>query len=238
MRVQLPKLSHGWRRYVGEVGIIVIGVLIALGADQLVDNVRQNGNAEEARRAIRSELETNMSRLASRVAIRSCWERRIAEIQPLLDTASAGGAFTAPRWIGRPQYWTMLTARWDAFTQAGYTALLPPEELADYAQMYAWMRNITAEMVMEQAAWARLRAMEHLSRVTPQMAFELGNSLSDARFRGWRIGQHTQQLANPERKLRLRKVRNTLPAPTGICVAMTTPRDQAIREAGSIYGEP
>ena len=32
MYVQLPKPLHGWRQFAGEVGIIVLGVLIALGA--------------------------------------------------------------------------------------------------------------------------------------------------------------------------------------------------------------
>src|SRR4051794_16645332 len=35
MHVHLPEPLHGRREFVGEVGIIVIGVLIALGAEQL-----------------------------------------------------------------------------------------------------------------------------------------------------------------------------------------------------------
>ena len=31
MHFHLPKPLHGWREFVGEVGIIVIGVLIAAG---------------------------------------------------------------------------------------------------------------------------------------------------------------------------------------------------------------
>ena len=34
MHFHLPKPLHGWRVFVGEVGIIVIGVLIALGTQQ------------------------------------------------------------------------------------------------------------------------------------------------------------------------------------------------------------
>ena len=36
MHLQLPKPLHGWREFAGEVGIIVLGVLIALGLEQLV----------------------------------------------------------------------------------------------------------------------------------------------------------------------------------------------------------
>jgi len=35
MHIPLPKPLHGWRAFVGEVGIIVLGVLIALAFGQL-----------------------------------------------------------------------------------------------------------------------------------------------------------------------------------------------------------
>lgn len=38
MHFHLPKPLHGWREFSGEVGIIVIGVLIALGAQQVVQD--------------------------------------------------------------------------------------------------------------------------------------------------------------------------------------------------------
>ena len=37
MHVHLPKPLDGWRAFVGEVGIIVIDVSIALSAEQLVE---------------------------------------------------------------------------------------------------------------------------------------------------------------------------------------------------------
>jgi len=37
MHFHLPKPMHGWREFAGEVGIIVVGVLIALGAEHLIE---------------------------------------------------------------------------------------------------------------------------------------------------------------------------------------------------------
>jgi hypothetical protein len=39
MNIHLPKLLHGWREFAGEVGIIVLGVLIALGLEQVVEEL-------------------------------------------------------------------------------------------------------------------------------------------------------------------------------------------------------
>ena len=39
MHIHVPKPLHGWREFLGEVGVIVVGVLVALGAEQVVENL-------------------------------------------------------------------------------------------------------------------------------------------------------------------------------------------------------
>lgn len=56
MHVHLPKPLHGWREFVGEVGIIVIGVLIALSAEQLVAAVHWHHKVQVEESAIKTEL--------------------------------------------------------------------------------------------------------------------------------------------------------------------------------------
>lgn len=238
MRFRLPKPLHGWRQFVGEVGIIVIGVLIALAADQLMEDFSQREQAHDARVAIQGELQINLARLESRTEQRQCVLNRIAEIQGILDRADEGAVFTPPNWIGRPQFWTMQSVRWDAVSQAGRAALLPPKELADYGLMYTIMRNINGVMMSEQADWARLRSLEHLRRLTPEMVFELNSTLQDARYLNWRIKVWTAQLKPGETALRLKKVKNVLPTSQAACVPMSTPREQAVRESSPVIGEP
>lgn len=235
LRVTPP---NGWRAVAWELLIVTLGVLMALGAQQLVEAFRDRAEAREGRDAIRGELEVNMARLASRFAIRPCVDRRLAEIQALLDDSEATGLIGTPRWIGRPQYWTMLTARWDASAQAGRAALLPADELAEYGQMYSWMRNIHAEMVIEQSDWAQLRTLEHLRRIRPEGLLELRGKVEDARYRRWRINQQTMLLLPAAARLELKAIGNDIPAPRSICVPMDTPRDRALRLSGSPYGEP
>jgi type II secretory pathway pseudopilin PulG len=137
MHVHLPKPLHGWRVFFGEVGVVVLGVLIALAAQQAVNDRNERAEARDARRAIQNELATYQARLESRWSIRGCVARRLDEIQTLLDGAEGGGRIDTPKWVGRPQIWTLLTVRWDATSQSGRAALLPAEELADYGLMYA-----------------------------------------------------------------------------------------------------
>jgi len=56
MHVHLPKPLHGWRAFVGEVGIIVVGVLIALGAEQMVEALHWRSEVAGFRSAVRQEV--------------------------------------------------------------------------------------------------------------------------------------------------------------------------------------
>jgi len=238
---RLTKLAppHGWSAVAWELGIVTLGVLIALGAQQVVDDVHQRGQAHDAEQAIRGELELNMAKLKARAAKKPCVVKRLAELQALIDSAGAGGgAIKTPSWIGRPQFWTMQTARWEATAQAGRAALVPPERLALYGSMYAFMRNVNAETAAEQDHWAKLRNLEHMQHLSPQMAFELNTTLQQARYIDWRMAVWTAQLGSLFDRLRLRRVPNDVPPSRSVCIPMSTPRAEAVKESNSPWGDP
>ena len=60
MHFHLPKPLHGWREFAGEVGIIVVGVLIALALEQVVQSIHDRSVADQARDAIRAEVRENL----------------------------------------------------------------------------------------------------------------------------------------------------------------------------------
>jgi len=238
MHVQLPTPLHGWRAFVGEVGIIVLGVLVAMGAQQLIQTVDARGEARDADQAIRGELELNMAKLRSRWEKRACVARRLDELQALIRSSDADGAIQTPNWVGRPQFWTMQMARWQASSQAGRAALLAPGDLALYGGMYSYMANVNAQMTEEQADWARLRSLENLQRLTPDMAFQLNSTLHEARYIDWRIGVWTTQLQSLSDRLHLRAVPNDIASSRSACIPMNTPRERAVKESNSPYGDP
>lgn len=238
MQFHLPKPLHGWREFVGEVGIIVIGVLIALGAQQLVERAHQRDQAGQADNAIRNELGFNLGRLKSRMNIHGCVTRRIEEIQRLLDKAADQPKIATPNWIGRPQYWTVANSRWQAESQAGSAALVDPAKLSSYAIMYARMEDMLGEMGFEQSDWAKLRTLENVRRLDPAAAFEMNETLHDARYRNWRLALVTSQLFDMANRLHVRAVANTTPASPSVCLAITTSRAEANRLSVWPVGEP
>jgi len=238
MHFHLPKPLHGWREFAGEVGIIVLGVLIALGAEQVVEAAHQRQEGAEAERIIRSEVDLNLGRLQSRMEIHGCVVRRIDEIQKLLDRVASDPNIVTPGWIGRPQYWTYLNSRWQAESQAGRAALVDASRLSDYGMMYARMQNLLDEMGIEQTDWAKLRTLEHLRRLDPGAALDFNVTLQDARYRNWRLALVTDQLFDMAKKLHLRATPNATAADRSICLPITTTRAEGDRASVWPVGEP
>ena len=90
MHFHLPKPLHGWRAFFGEVGIIVVGVLIALGAGQVVELVHDRQVAEEARENVRAEAAMDLGFLQGRASVQGCIERRLAALSAILGKAGEG----------------------------------------------------------------------------------------------------------------------------------------------------
>lgn len=49
MHVHIPKPTHGWQAFLNEIFIIVIGVLIALGFQALVEEVHWWDKVQDGR---------------------------------------------------------------------------------------------------------------------------------------------------------------------------------------------
>lgn len=81
------------RLFVFELFVVVAGVLIALGAEQLVSNWHWQGEVRDSDRRISDEIGDNLVNAAERLAINSCLEPRLAELRDELIKAE-------PLWTG------------------------------------------------------------------------------------------------------------------------------------------
>ena len=95
MHFHLPKPLHGWREFAGEVGIIVIGVLIALGAEQVVENVRDREQVHQGEELLKDNFERFVTFAAELDAYAPA--SRGALHGPRGDRPFGGGASVAPR---------------------------------------------------------------------------------------------------------------------------------------------
>lgn len=159
MHFHLPKPLHGWRAFAGEVGIIVIGVLIALSAEQWVEAAHWRTEVRDFRAAVDHELGRDYGIYATNMQSRACVARRLADLQTLLD-GSAAGHQPRLRWpIGRPPNYTYYFSVWDN-KSAEVMAHLPLDVRIRYAEFYDDFRNADQVRDRELNLWRSLSQFE------------------------------------------------------------------------------
>jgi hypothetical protein len=160
MRFRLPKPLHGWRELAWEVGIIVIGVLIALGAQQIAEGIHDSTVAAATRKDIAGELNSNLMSLKLRERAESCIEKRLSELRVILAQWDETGSFKAPLWVAQTPVIEVELSRYEAALAAGRLALLSGEEQYRMGAVVARIRRFNEVQLDERLVWGKLRALQ------------------------------------------------------------------------------
>jgi hypothetical protein len=156
MQFHLPKPLHGWREFAGEVGIIVVGVLIALGAEQVVETVHWRDEVAAERKSLLFEANDGLSAVAARQVQQPCVDRRLQDIRLVLERHHRKEPLELVRDIGRPASQVAARGTWQiALTGQALSHMSDKEKLAfsdSFANLELWER-ISIE---EKAIWLRL----------------------------------------------------------------------------------
>jgi len=159
---RLLRLSppHGWRAVWWELGIVTLGVLVALAAQQWVETIHQRRVADETRLAIRAEFNDNLTSLALRAQANPCIDRRLREIRNLMIEWGETGRFKTPQWIAQAPTFGLALPRYEAAASAGRLALLPNAEQYKLGQIADGFADFVALQNSERAVWGTLRALQ------------------------------------------------------------------------------
>jgi type II secretory pathway pseudopilin PulG len=238
MHFHLPKPLHGWREFLGEVGIIVVGVLIALGAEQVVEGVHDRNVAEQARQNVRAEAAMDLAFIQGRVAAQRCIERRLSELSAILGKAGEGALQPRPTWISLPPTIPFFTGRWQAATASGRNSLFPAKEQEQFGQIYQIFGRYNDYQPREQEVWADLRALETWQGpLGPDARLAFAKDLQQAKYLAWDLNYAGTYALRTGAAMGLLQ-RDAPTSPAAICYPITTPRADALRRLASPLGEP
>ena len=148
MHFRLPKPLHGWREFAGEVGVIVLGVLIALGAQQVVQKIQEREDIAQLRGALRAELADDRGRWENMRASDRCTLERLHALDRWAATAPAGARLERAY---RLLLWNMHSSGWDIAKTSPATAHIPLQERLTYADLYAAIDNWRDYLAEERA---------------------------------------------------------------------------------------
>ena len=158
--IHKPKPWHGWREFLKEYLIIVVGVLTALAAEQSVEALHERHLAREAREAIDAEMQDNLNRIAFRQAQQPCIETRLAAITGLLADWGAGKTPPPGLFIGDPGDFPLVEQRWQANLNSGRFSRQSAEAQGRQAEFYTQLAILQDMESREHYAWSELRTLE------------------------------------------------------------------------------
>jgi hypothetical protein len=235
MRFQIPKPLHGWREFAGEVGVIVLGVLIALGFEQIASEIRDHSSERQARQAVYAEIRQNLSYMHARMETQACVDRRLQEIGALLSSAREGALSPVPKWIGQPAIWINSDERWQAATASGRASLFSPDEQSRLATIYATTKQFIVSEEREQNAWAQLRGLETWNGpLGPEGRVHFTSALQAARLELWETRIIAEMTFRRAQAIGLDDVRPKVMTegthmPHAVCIPIDTPRPRALQ---------
>jgi hypothetical protein len=156
MQFQLLKPLRGWREFSGEVGIIVLGVLIALGAQQVVQGIQEREDIAQLRSALRAELADNRARWEDMRASDPCTLQRLDALARWSETAPNHAKLVRPFVL---RLWNMHSSAWDVAKSSPATGNIPLDERLTYAELYAATDNWREYFAEERANAIQLSAL-------------------------------------------------------------------------------
>jgi hypothetical protein len=154
IKVRSLKPLHGWREFFGEVGVIVLGVLLALGAQQIVQEIQMRTDERAFRETIDHEIGLNLFVYDVRARQFDCTAKKIDELRDWLSLARSGAALPEIH-PGLPATITPYRSAWDNRDVEVFKHL-PPKLRQKYAEFYDELANNWMEMQLEQKDWKAL----------------------------------------------------------------------------------
>jgi hypothetical protein len=152
MHVHPPKPLHGWKEFLNEIFVIVVGVLIALGFEQVVEELHWRHKVHEGEERLRAEMANNIAVAVERITVSPCVT---AQLDRLIERVSAAdGKLPASDIVGSNRRYRdvarvfvtparpMDFATWDALQQDGTLAHFPVNRQNQFGRLYTFVRAL------------------------------------------------------------------------------------------------
>jgi hypothetical protein len=182
MHFHLPKPLHGWREFAGEVGIIVFGVLIALGAEQVVETLHWRHVLGDYRAALHEEVAHNVATYSYRMQQDRCATARTAELQRWVDSWRAARPLTIHGAIGVPQSLMVFNGVWGSRNEE-IASRMPLKEQLAYSKLYDRFGANEAHRMAERSVWLALDSYEDATELSHDDLIRLQGLINEARYR-------------------------------------------------------
>lgn len=154
MPIKLPAPRNGWRVFAGEVGVIVLGVVIALAAQQFVESLRWREEVRRTEDALTIEIADSVLHASERQMVNRCLSDRLNNLigkvrsnngpwsgDPMpLERAALGVAIVPAAYRTPNRPWNDNV--WESAQNGGVFIHMPRERVAAFSKIYAIMEGL------------------------------------------------------------------------------------------------
>lgn len=162
MEIHKPKPVHGWRELLSEVGVVVIGIVIALSGEQILEAIHWKHKVAAAELDLRKELADSLSYSVEQQQLHRCVSDYLDELQNAI-IRSDSDAINKLHELGIPldaHPWR--SSSWTAALSGQIADHLPHDKVAAY--------SIAFRLVTAGGEWQNLVADHYAEAMTGRFA--------------------------------------------------------------------
>ena len=159
MHIHKPKPIHGWREFLKEYAIIVLGVLTAIGLDLAVETLHHREIVNRVEDALRENFTRFVKFKAMADQEEPCMAARAAEIRAILDEAGRTRRLARVGTIPQPTPMPWQIHTWEAMVASGAAPYLPNYRTVNYSRIAMSAIDLYTVATSEWEEWGALRSL-------------------------------------------------------------------------------
>ena len=159
MEIHKPRPWRELRELASELVVIVIGVMMALGAEQGVEALHWRHQVAAGEEELKDPFTREVRNAAIRAAQRPCVTQRLAELKSILQRAEDSGRLPPLGALAHPPESAWTVGTWDALVAAGTLAHMPQQKMLAYTRVHQETAYLSDLSDQEIADWIILDSM-------------------------------------------------------------------------------
>ncbi len=187
MHVRVPKPLHGWSEFFHEVWIVVIGILIALILNQVVEQLNWDQRVDAAQRSIDRELALDAGVLDERGMQATCLRQTLAQLHNVIVDARRTGRIGYVRGgATQPMIRPIETSAWEAALADGTAAHFGEKRRQQFGILYPILADFRRQFDDEQRLWTHLRWLRGApGKISDPALADVSDASVELDYRDW-----------------------------------------------------
>ena len=200
MEIHRPGVVRNWREFLKEVGIIVLGVSIALAGEEAVNYFNWKQEVSIVEDSVNDELADALFSAMERVKIADCQKRTLDRLDQLADESRGTLVIRNPP-LRRMRLWG--SAAWDAAVASGAIAHMRHDKRNTYANLFSFLHLFRDLNIRQEELWARMDTYQHPRSLTDESRERFAESVSQLRALTGTMNLAAQQFVEQAKPLHL-----------------------------------